>query len=835
MIRGVKKLLLFLSIICPALAYSQDIPGYNSSNYAGVSGIDLQPASIADMRYKFDMTLIGAGFTFGNNYIGIHSANVLDRSVTKTVPDFGQAFLDESRSSRDKAINLNTYVQLPSFALSISKRISVGLTIRERTMFNMDHMSADLAHLFYSGLKFEDPINQTLWQKGLNNDHFNINQMSWAEYGFDFAMVIQQKGAHFLKAGGRVKYIQGITATYLYARNLTYNWKNKDTLSLINSQFAYGHSDNLTALTNGGTFNTDNLRNATNPSVGFDIGAVYEWRPDYENYLYDMDGKTNLERRDKEKYKVRIGASILDIGRIKFTKGNSTYDFNANIHDWPVNTVKLGSNPVMGVDSVIRKVFPNPADAKTYFNMNLPTAFSIQVDYNIHKRFYVNFTSYTSPRWLSIESKVHAVSYYSITPRWDAKWIGVFVPMGLNAYGQGNIGTTLRLGPIIVGSNNVWSNMIGKNIHGIDAHFAIKIPIFQGKPPRDRDHDKVSDKKDKCKDKPGTWEHHGCPDTDGDGVYDDEDKCPDNASKTNHGCPTGDADGDGVNDDVDSCKNIAGPAENHGCPWGDADKDSVPDNLDSCKTIAGPASNHGCPWKDTDGDGVTDNLDSCKTIAGSPDNHGCPFGDSDKDGVPDNQDKCPDQAGPKENNGCPWGDTDKDGVPDNLDKCPNQAGPKANNGCPYGDKDGDGVADNLDKCPDEAGPASNNGCPVITKQEKEVIDMAVRYLEFELNKAEILPSSSVRLDDLAALLKKHPNFKLKIDGYTDNSGTKTFNMDLSKQRANAVKEALVQRGIPASALKVNYHGQNNPIGNNATEAGRAKNRRVEMKLVSGKK
>jgi outer membrane protein OmpA-like peptidoglycan-associated protein len=486
------------------------------------------------------------------------------------------------------------------------------------------------------------------------------------------------------------------------------------------------------------------------------------------------DGQTNLQRRDKNKYKIRIGASILDLGSITFKKGNGTYDFLADTANWKVKGTQVGSNPILGVDSIVSRVFPNHSDKKNTFTFALPTAFSVQIDYNIYKDFYLNFTSYTSPRWLDIESKVHQVSYYSLTPRWDSKWFGVFVPLAINGYGQAIMGLALRAGPLVIGSSQILSGLLSDNMYGMDIHAAVKIPIFAHKPPRDRDHDGVSDKYDKCPNKKGTWEHHGCPDTDGDGVYDDVDKCP----------------------------TIPGPVENNGCPWPDRDKDGVADRLDSCPDVAGPKENHGCPWGDADKDGVTDNLDSCKFI-----------------------------PGPAANHGCPWPDADNDGIPDYLDNCPHVAGPVANHGCPWGDADNDGVPDNLDSCPHTPGPVSNHGCPVLAKKTQEIVNTAFNDLEFELNSATIKQSSLISIDELAKLMRDHPKFRIKLTGYTDNVGTEEKNLKLSQDRANAVRNALMAKGTDKDKIKVEYHGSANPVATNSTEEGRAKNRRVEMKIT----
>jgi outer membrane protein OmpA-like peptidoglycan-associated protein len=772
-----RNLLLFFCILCSQVSFAQDIPGYNNSNYAGISGVYLQPASIADMRYTFDMTLFGAGFAFNNNYVALNaqylrSGEIFDTSKTNH-NDFQKKYLYENTSNVDKAVGLNMTIQGPAFAIALSKNISIGFSVRNRTMFNVDQMSPELAHLSYTGLNYTDSKNLTYWNVKLNNDHFNINTMMWNEYAFSYAQVINGGGPHFLKVGGTAKLLQGIAAAYIYAQDLSYAWKNNDTLSLYNAKFSYGHSTSLTEMAQKGDI-LSKVADFSGTSVGFDVGAVYEWRPDYNDFVYDMDGKTGLERRDKPKYKLRLGVSILDIGSIRFNKSNDALDFLADKQNWNVNGLQFGNNKVLGFDSMVHNVFPNQLNNKKYFVFALPTSFSVQIDYNIYKDLYLNFTSYTSPRWLDIESKVHNVGYYSITPRWDNKWFGVFLPMALDGNGNFNMGASVRLGPLIVGTSNGLNLLLSNHVYNLDGYFSIKIPIFQHKPPKDKDRDGVSDKKDKCPDVKGSWAHHGCPDTDGDGVYDDADQCPTIPGVVeNHGCPWPDTDGDGVADKNDSCPTVKGPKENHGCPWGDADKDGVPDNLDSCKFIAGPAQNHGCPWGDADNDGVADNLDSCPTIAGPPANHGCP-----------------------------WGDADNDGVTDNLDSCPHTPG-----------------------------PASNHGCPVIAKKQQEIINTAFHNLEFELNKSIIKKSSYISLDELAKLMKDHPKYKIRLTGHTDNVGTEETNEKLSRDRAMAVRDALVKRGVDPDRIKVEWHGSTQPIAPNTTEEGRAKNRRVEMKIV----
>ncbi len=262
----------------------------------------------------------------------------------------------------------------------------------------------------------------------------------------------------------------------------------------------------------------------------------------------------------------------------------------------------------------------------------------------------------------------------------------------------------------------------------------------------------------------------------------------------------------------------------------DADGDGVEDKADICPNEAGPASNNGCPLpKDTDGDGVIDDNDQCVNEAGPASNNGCPLKDTDGDGVIDDNDQCVNEAGPASNNGCPLPkDTDGDGVVDDEDDCPTVAGSKATKGCP--DSDGDGVADKDDKCEHEAGPVSNNGCPELSDEEQTILLEALEGVQFQTGKAIITRASYSKLDNVYSLLQKHEDFKLKISGYTDNTGNEQKNLELSDQRAKAAKNYIVNKGISANRISAKGYGIANPIATNGTAAGRAKNRRVEFEI-----
>jgi outer membrane protein OmpA-like peptidoglycan-associated protein len=260
----------------------------------------------------------------------------------------------------------------------------------------------------------------------------------------------------------------------------------------------------------------------------------------------------------------------------------------------------------------------------------------------------------------------------------------------------------------------------------------------------------------------------------------------------------------------------------------DTDGDGIRDRDDACPRDAGLAEFDGCPDTDADDDGVEDCCDECKDVAGLAKFNGCP--DTDGDGVEDREDACPEIPGLVELNGCP--DKDGDGVTDAEDKCPDVFGPEPNSGCPYIDNDGDGVIDILDKCITVPGPASNEGCPENFLDQKTV-DEAAKGINFDTGKYSFRPGVTQILDEVAVLLNQDYalQFRFAVDGHTDSTGSDSINMTLSNNRANAVKEYLVSKGVDAARLITKGYGESNPIDTNATRQGRLNNRRVEIKEI----
>lgn len=845
-----KHLLSFFFFALSLNLFSQNYLGVMSSNFAGVMGNDVNPANFVDGRFKFDLNLFSLNANVYQNF-GYFDAAAMQTAQQNTLgrtywwkgsfsndilnawsqPD--STFIDrfilrkyDQNTNTTLGMNMNIQTDIINFMFHVSPKIAVGFGVKARSILNIDNMDPKLAVLAEEGLEYPD-----LWNLKLNEELLNINHLSWTEYGLNYSQVVLDQNEHFIKAGGKVKYLQGYSAAYMYTNNFSYNLVNEDTSQYLAGDFAYGYSKNIDQLVaDGGGIPKPSAKFG----LGLDFGFVYEWRPDWKENKYDMDNETNLWKRNMNKYKARVGFSVLDLGGMRFEKGGLSRDFSVNTTSLFNLRLFESANSFINFDNVIDSLITQSTtdgntewvaneDVDQTFYMRTPSAFSIQADYHIWKWFYVNATGMFNIISSKRATKVKVANQVSITPSFDHAWFGVHLPISINEYSGFKAGLATRLGPLTVGITDFRSLAAKGKVQGAEFFMGLRVPVLYDAP-KDKDGDKVSDKLDDCVTEPGVWSFKGCPDTDGDGIKDMDDDCATVPGLPEfRGCP--DTDKDGIPDKDDECPTVAGLKEFKGCP--DTDKDGIKDALDDCPTIAGLKEFNGCP--DTDGDGIKDDEDACPEVAGSIEYQGCP--DKDGDGIFDFLDDCPEVAGPKENNGCPWPDTDGDGLLDKDDDCPTLAGPISNKGCPLVDTDKDGTLDKEDECPNTPGPKDNKGCPIIEQEIIEVLKTAFDNLEFETAKDVIKDESKPSLDELAEVLLKKSTWKLEIAGHTDNVGDDNKNMVLSKKRAESLKSYLVSKGIEATRLNTLFYGETKPIADNDTPEGRKKNRRVEMKIV----
>ena len=549
-----KKILLsFIVVISFFNSRSQSYTGYLSDNYSGLNSVSLNPANIADSRFESELNLILNGSAIINNDgIGYDLGDEIEKK-----------FL-----SKDNNGGFNLDFLGPSYMFNINKISAIALTTRVRGFLNANEVD---------GVFIDDYVSDK--SAILSESNLNITTHAWAELGISYARVITNKKDFFLKAGVTFKLIKGIRAGNLMGNNLNINYDKDGTLlpsgettgSITSSgELIVGrYGDDR----NGKTISP--IESLTNTGFGMDLGVIYEWRPDYRKFNYKNIKGKSYTRRDKNMYKLKLGLSLTDIGRINYKSGvRDYYDMQGTNKSEDVIS-NAGS-----FDDVLNTVY-SLNDTKSGYKAILPSAIHLNADWNFNDKFYVNLNTDLS---LVSQNKIgsnHISNTISLTPRYESKSFSFYLPFSFVRYSGFQIGAGLRYGFMYVGSGNILSlypvnaNIFNKKSNKTaDVYFGIKVPIFH-KAPKDSDNDGLIDVLDECPNVAGSKENVGCPilpDKDGDYIIDEADECPD----------------------------IAGPLENKGCPWGDKDGDSVFDIVDECPKIAGPKENNGCPIKDLD-------------------------------------------------------------------------------------------------------------------------------------------------------------------------------------------------------------------------------------------
>ncbi|HEX4871687.1 MAG TPA: OmpA family protein [Nevskiaceae bacterium] len=175
-------------------------------------------------------------------------------------------------------------------------------------------------------------------------------------------------------------------------------------------------------------------------------------------------------------------------------------------------------------------------------------------------------------------------------------------------------------------------------------------------------------------------------------------------------------------------------------------------------------------------------------------------------------------------------DSDRDGVADGVDACPGTpAGTRVDaTGCalPLTDDDGDGVLNADDACPGTAVGMKVDGRGCLVDQQ-----LTLRGVNFLNNSAELTEDSRGVLAEVADALRGQPDVQIEIAGHTDSIGDETYNLILSEQRAQSVRQFLIARGVDGTRLTAQGYGEFQPVASNELPEGRNANRRVEFKVI----
>ena len=452
----------FLTFISIQEIFSQSasFPGIRTGNYTGVQSVFFNPSEVAGSRYIFDLNLVGINTGFGNN-----KASFSLSTVGSTFN--GDNALNSLFSGAGKLSGqLQMDVMGPSLLISLPKKSGIAITSRIRSQFSFTDLDGRLAKSVLDDATNE--INFPYTISSANNMRLNIN--GWAEYGLSYGRVFVDDSDKIIKIGASVKYLAGAGNSYLQIDQLNATLTNNPTVPNSAVFLAPGSSGviGLGISGNMGSLTPADLLKSSSNGIGADLGIVYEQK-----------SKDNA----KHPYKFKLSASILDIGSIKYTRDITRSGTFAMLVTTPggfnlqslqgvnLNNYKqvLSSNP---------NFTPAPNNNNPTLKVSLPTSIQLFGDFHAKGNFYVSAGSQISMVKRSDPENAFVYSGFTITPRYEGKGLGIYLPINYNSLTDLTMGATLRLGPLFIGSGSILSAVLS-NSKQADVHLGLHIGILK--------------------------------------------------------------------------------------------------------------------------------------------------------------------------------------------------------------------------------------------------------------------------------------------------------------------------------------------------------------------
>lgn len=444
----IMKRILFsvLALVAVSTQAQQSFAGLRTSYFGGVHQVLNNPANIAGSARNWDVNLFSIDANLGNNAMGFGF------DLEKSFNEFTK--LDNSNpllSGNNINAGINVDVLAPSFFIQFGKHV-VGITSRARVIADINNIDAKVLESFLvDNLDVRNYPSISLENQGITANAFT-------EIGLTWAGILFQDETHTIKGGASIKYVKGAGTLYAgikdFSGRATLESRNNDLYLNIAGT---GSLEVANGGVNYNDFKASDITNGNASTVGFDIGAVYEYR---DGECPTCSGSTP--------YKFKAGISITDIGRLK-------YDINRESFRYTLRNAQLNLNDLS--EEKLREAFPTRESLEGgSIKSSLPTALNLNFDYRIIGGLYVDVAGQLN----LVEKNTYNATYANeviLTPRWENKYFGLYIPVTYNELSKTSLGTAFRIGPFFAGSRSVLSNLMSNNAKELSAYFGFRFGI----------------------------------------------------------------------------------------------------------------------------------------------------------------------------------------------------------------------------------------------------------------------------------------------------------------------------------------------------------------------
>lgn len=463
-ISGFRRILLSLIVwgLMMGQGMGQERLGLVQSNYSGVHGLLLNPASNIGSPLRWDINIVSAGIFAENNYAYFHKTSLW--GIIRNSDDIGrlnasidaetQGTVQTAKLQYDllstklrKQAYVNTFVMGPSFMIRF-KDHSFGLYWGHRSAISANRVPATLGFYEVDALQVGDVIDVK---------KFRSAGMQWGELALNYATNVISDRRHQLNIGGTVKLLQGYDAFYFDNKEHTAITIQDSFMTYDKADVRYGVANNVAGY---GNANNGYQFSPKGYGLAIDIGAVFKLR-----------SNNNIDD-----YTWKFGLSLMDFGKISFSKGASQHSIRS---DDPFDFIQGEYAGVEEFDNVYELLSSQALsdsglsyhDAK--FGIWMPGGITAFAEYAIMEHLYVNAMVVRRLRFAA--PAVERDNIWSVTPRYEKRWFEVSIPVVLYNDVDPRIGLAFRVGPLVIGSDNLPSLIRQNKWTGTDLYFALKI------------------------------------------------------------------------------------------------------------------------------------------------------------------------------------------------------------------------------------------------------------------------------------------------------------------------------------------------------------------------
>ncbi len=473
---------ILISTLCvffkAAELFSQNYHAVNGSPYAGSLGAGNNPGSIVNYKEAWDITLLSAQVKMSTNAVAVVNYSLLSR------PSGSQYMISNGNFSRYAKSNFNLHLINGRVALGRNQAVAFGLNVRGyQSVQSSPYHFRDSAKSLRSFLKINEgnPV--------LNG---NITTSTWIELFGTYGRTIMDNETGRFNAGITVKLMRGVSGAYAAIQNVgvARNMQGNSAVYLLKTvNGSYGYSSNL----DRGESSKSTFQNAKDIFIGSQGGVSADIGLEYLVKTQAVTGYNDDE--SYYDYEWKISAAFLDIGKNNFRYGR---------HSRSANGVRPGMTHIVlekkftplksfgALNDSLATVVQNFKALSGKFSILTPMRFVVNIDKPLYNDFYLNaevsanLSSVVGPAKLRADE----MNLLTLTPRWETRKLGVFLPVQYNTKGQFWIGGAFKAGPLLLGVHNL-GHIFAKNTLQ-DGGGYVALVIRSGSltsTPRDRRHD----------------------------------------------------------------------------------------------------------------------------------------------------------------------------------------------------------------------------------------------------------------------------------------------------------------------------------------------------------